>query len=179
MFSLPGGLLISGQTWPKRRSPNMHSLSCYVTNVHWVNWNGEVVVVISLLAVAKISLCFGWRNGIVPVTAFPFQWLHVIFYCIDIPMIWHVLYLYYFMLNKSCLSLSLSESDRCGTRISFQIVATRRYTRDNMIYLHLPYGNEIRMSFVNQHRSEKSFIADGTRKVQIWNSYVYRLWETV
>ena len=23
-------------------------------------------------------------------------------------MIWHVLYLYYFMLNKSCLSLSLS-----------------------------------------------------------------------
>ena len=25
-------------------------------------------------------------------------------------MIWHVLYLYYFMLNKSCLSLSLSES---------------------------------------------------------------------
>ena len=65
---------------------------------------------ISLLAAAKISLCFGRRNGVVPVTAFPFQWLHVIFYCIDIPMIWHVLYLYHFMLNKSCLSLSLSLS---------------------------------------------------------------------
>ena len=60
------------------------------------------------LAAAKISLCFGRRNGVVPVTAFPFQWLYVIFYCIDIQMIWHVLYLYYFMLNKSCLSLSLS-----------------------------------------------------------------------
>ena len=43
---------------------------------------------ISFLAAAKISLCFGQHNGVVAVTALSFQWLYVIFYCTDIPMIW-------------------------------------------------------------------------------------------
>ena len=89
---------------------HQYCLSYIYRNVRWVHWNGKVVVVISLLATAKISLCFGRRNGVVPVTASPFQWLHVIFYCIDIPMIWHVLYLYHFMLKK-IMSESESESE--------------------------------------------------------------------
>ena len=91
---------------PNGLSDSIPSSSVLAKLVSWINKLPPTPTVL-LLAAAKISLCFGRRNGVVPVTASPFQWLHVIFYCIDLPMIWHVLYLYHFMLNKSWLSLSL------------------------------------------------------------------------
>ena len=66
----------------------MHSLSCEVTNVHWVHWNGKIVVVISLLAAAKISLCFGRRGC--RYDGLPVSVTMLFFYCIDILMIWYV-----------------------------------------------------------------------------------------
>ena len=98
---------------------------------------------ISLLAAAKISLCFGRRNGVVAETALSFQWLYVIFYCIDIPMIWDVLYLYHFMLNKSCLSLSLSLWHRDVqpeiVQSSYQIIPQDRHDSSDLSAHKIPH----------------------------------------
>ena len=117
---------------------------------------------ISLLAAAKISLCFGRRNGVVPMTASPFQWLHVIFYCIDIPMIWHVLYLYHFMLNKSCLSLSLSLNGEASFLLFLECYTTNfPYQRYDLITLNTIY-------FISPFWCIAMFL------LKIWNIRQYR-----
>ena len=63
--------------------------------LHWVHWNGEVVVVISLLAAEKISLCFDRRNGVVPdymlfSTVLIYRWSDIFCICITLCWINHV-----------------------------------------------------------------------------------------